>query len=97
MEAERIDWSQQVENQHYDFLVECVIASPRGKVVHLGLNHLWLKERLNKGAELKHVYLVTKFEMEPWIRSIAARAGGLEWFYSENDRHAALDDAFPFA
>ena len=74
-----------------------MIASPRGKVVHLGLNHLWLKERLNKDWELKHVYLVTRFEMEPWIQSIAARPGGLERFYSEKDRHAALVDPFAYA
>ena len=92
-EAERIDWTQQGETQHDAYLVECEIASPRGNVVHLALNHLWLKERLIKGWQIKHVYLVTKFDQEPWIRSRASQPGGLKNFYEENERHAWIEDS----
>ena len=85
-EAETIDWTQQGETQHVVYLVECEIASPRGNVVHLALNHLWLNERLIKGWQIKHVYLVTKFDLEPWIGSLASQAGGLKNLYEEKDR-----------
>ena len=90
-EANKIDWLQQTEKQKKGYMVECLIATPIGKELHLLLSHLWLKPRLLKGWHIVSLLSVTEFDLEKWIGERRQLPGGLANFYEMNEYHAAIE------
>ena len=93
VDAYKIDWLQQSETQKKGYMVECWIANPVGKVLHLLLSHLWLKQRLLKGWHIVGLISVTEFDLQIWIAERRELPGGMTNFYEMNDYHAALESA----
>ena len=92
-DANKIDWLQQTENQKKGYMVECMIATPLGKELHLLLSHLWLKPRLLQGWHVVRLISVTEFELQKWIAERGQLPGGLVNFYEMNEYHAAEESA----
>ena len=92
-DANKIDWLQQTENQKNGYMVEGLMTTPHGKVLHLLLPHLWLKPRLLKGWRIVWLSCVTEFELQKWIAERRKQPGGLANFYELNESSEAKESA----